>query len=267
MTVDATTQKKKTHKPKTKKVSKQNIYYIIFLVLWAGLSIVASQYITMLPMVAILGAENFQKPFWVLIYYIISYAIALALVFLLAPKLFELYRAKRHSKTQQEENPLAPSVAEIGINKPPTFVDIGLAPIAYIAYAIVASVIINFFSFFSWFDANEEQNVGFGYFLSTSDRLIAMAAIVFIAPIVEELIMRGWLYGKLRSKTGVALSIFLTSIIFAVLHGQLNVGISVFVLSCTLCGLREITGTLWSSILLHILNNGIAFYIVYVAGF
>ena len=28
----------------------------------------------------------------------------------------------------------------------------------------------------------------------------AMLAIVFIAPIVEEIIMRGWLYGKLRDK-------------------------------------------------------------------
>ena len=62
----------------------------------------------------------------------------------------------------------------------------------------------------------------------------------------------------------IPLAIFLTSILFAVLHGQLNVGITVFVLSVVLCGLREITGTIWSGMLLHILSNGIAFYILYI---
>lgn len=264
----ATAKKKNSEtKPRTRKIKKNDVYYIIFLVLWAGLSIVASQYFTALPMAALLGYENFQKPFWTLIYYIICYTIALILVFILPPKLFKLYQNKYKAKKVTEENLLATSPAEIGISKPPTFVDIGLAPIGYIAYAVIANVIIGFFSFFSWFNADEKQDVGFSYFLSTGDRLMAMLAIVFIAPIVEELIMRGWLYGKLRGRLGIAMSIFLTSIIFAVLHGQLNVGITVFVLSCVLCGLREITGTLWSSVLLHILNNGIAFYIVYISGF
>lgn len=77
--------------------------------------------------------------------------------------------------------------------------------------------------------------------------------------------MRGWLYGKLRSRLKVPLAILLVSIVFAFLHGQWNVGVGVFVLSLVLCGLREITGTIWSGILLHIISNGIAFYLLYIA--
>lgn len=92
-----------------------------------------------------------------------------------------------------------------------------------------------------------------------------MLALVIIAPIAEEIIMRGWLYGKLRSRLKVPLAILLVSIVFAFLHGQWNVGVGVFVLSLVLCGLREITGTIWSGILLHIISNGIAFYLLYIA--
>ena len=92
-----------------------------------------------------------------------------------------------------------------------------------------------------------------------------MIALVFIAPIAEEILMRGWLYGKLRTKLKAPLAILLVSLVFALLHGQWNVGVTVFSLSLVLCTLREITGTIWSGIILHMLSNGIAFYLLYVA--
>ena len=59
----------------------------------------------------------------------------------------------------------------------------------------------------------------------------------------------------------------LTSIVFAFLHGQWNVAVTVFALSLILCSMREITGTIWSGVLLHMLSNGIAFYLLYIGGF
>ena len=117
---------------------------------------------------------------------------------------------------------------------------------------------------FPWFDAEQAQDVGFNGLISGPDRFFAMLALVFIAPIVEELVMRGWLFGKLRAKLKFVPAMLLTSLLFAVLHGQWNVGVSVFFLSIIMCSLREITGSLWSGILLHMLNNGIAFYILYI---
>ena len=91
---------------------------------------------------------------------------------------------------------------------------------------------------------------------------------------MEEVIFRGWLYGKLRQKlsgktseiTGIIISILLVSLLFGIVHMQWNVGVNVFALSVVLCVLREITGTIYSGILVHMLKNGIAFYFLYVAG-
>ncbi|RYZ49901.1 MAG: CPBP family intramembrane metalloprotease, partial [Sphingobacteriales bacterium] len=55
-----------------------------------------------------------------------------------------------------------------------------------------------------------------------------------------------------------------TSIVFGAIHGQWNVAVDVFALSLILCSLREITGSIWAGVLLHMLKNGIAFYFLFI---
>lgn len=258
-----------TKKPKKHlKITKESVLFAVFLVAWACLASIAGQYVIAIPMALILGAA-IEQPGWMLIYYILTYLITLALVILIPPQVVKLYR-KRHSKVNKPaldklEADLSVSASDMGVQHTPTFVDIGLAPVGYVAYIMIAMVLTSIMSMFAWFNAGESQDVGFGYFITDLDRIWAMLAIVFIAPLAEELIMRGWLYGKLRRKWNVLPAMLITSLAFAVLHGQWNVGVSVFALSMVLCTLREITGTIWSGILLHMLSNGIAFYMLYVA--
>ena len=90
--------------------------------------------------------------------------------------------------------------------------------------------------------------------------------VAVIAPIMEEIIFRGFLYGKLRVRIPKWVAIFVTSLVFGLVHLQWNVGISVFAMSIVTCTLREITGTIYAGMLVHIINNAVAFYLVYVAG-
>lgn len=218
-----------------------------------------------IPFAFLLG-DKVNQPFWLCLYYLLVYTLSLLLIIVVPPKLAKFYQSRKKSQQEPSNLPeLQTTREEIGLSDFPTLIDIGLAPIAYVAYLIVSFVCTSAMSVFPWFNAEETQDVGFSYFITTQDRVFAMLATVFIAPIAEEIIMRGWLYGKLRAKLKIPLAMIITSFVFALLHGQWNVGVSVFALSLILCGLREITGTIWSGMLLHMLSNGIAFYLLYIA--
>ncbi len=250
-------------KPKVKpksKITKNTIYYIVFLIAWAGLSTIAGQLIVGFIMSLLLG-KQINQPIWTATYQFLAYALALLSIIFIPPKLAHTLH-REHKLSAHVVDELKTNPAELGLNDLPTFVDIGLAPIAYILYSILANFVLNLMEVFPWFNGDQTQDLGFNYFSSGLNKLIAVIALVFIAPIAEELIMRGWLYGKLRKKTPAIVAILLVSLLFAVLHDQWNVAISTFILSIILCGLREITGTIYSSILLHILVNGISFYVL-----
>lgn len=265
-----TKKRKKTTKPSFK-INWSTIRYTVFLLVWVMIAMTISQYIIGLPLMWILG-DKFSQPFYTCIYYGLTYVLSLVLVIFVPPAMVRKFQARLAEKTQKHvQKPtsnlpnLKTSREELGLKDLPTLTDVGLAPIAYVAYLIMSYVFTSAMSVFTWFDAEETQDVGFGYFITTGDRVIAMIALVFIAPIAEEIIMRGWLYDKLREKLKIPVAILLTSLLFGFLHGQWNVSVGVFALSIVLCSLREITGTIWSGMLLHMLSNGVAFYLLYIA--
>jgi membrane protease YdiL (CAAX protease family) len=99
---------------------------------------------------------------------------------------------------------------------------------------------------------------------SNADKMVAFAALVILAPIAEELIFRGYLYGKLRTRLSAIPAIILVSVLFGFMHGQWNVGIVVGVMSIFLCIARELTGTIYAGVLMHMIRNGLAFYLLYI---
>ena len=88
--------------------------------------------------------------------------------------------------------------------------------------------------------------------------------LVIIAPVAEELLFRGYLLGKLRKHAPLWVAILVTSVIFGAIHLAWNVGIDVFALSIVLCVVRVVSGSLWPSIMLHMLKNGLAFYLLFI---
>lgn len=151
----------------------------------------------------------------------------------------------------------------IGIHRLPNWQDIGLGVAGFVIYAAVATILLAVLKSLSLVDIDQLQTIG-----STGvygmDRMMVFVALTIVVPFVEELLFRGYLYGRLRgAHAPLWLSASITSLTFGVLHGQWNVGIDVFCLSMVACYLREQTGTVWPGVIMHMIKNMIAFYIAF----
>jgi len=95
---------------------------------------------------------------------------------------------------------------------------------------------------------------------SLRDRLSVVLIAVVAAPLTEELIFRGCLYGILRQVGGKSLAITVSSLLFALIHGHIPSFAGLVILAVGLCLLYEKTGSLWAPILLHAAFNGLSIY-------
>jgi len=84
---------------------------------------------------------------------------------------------------------------------------------------------------------------------------IAAGALI-VAPVVEELFFRGFVFGILRARAGVLPALLLTSAFFAAFHMQPEVILPVFLVGLVLNLLYLRTGSLAHPVLFHVLFNG-----------
>lgn len=98
-------------------------------------------------------------------------------------------------------------------------------------------------------------------FLLKSEGWVARGAVfgiaVIAAPVTEELIFRGCLYGILRKFRGRLVAIPVTSILFALIHGHLPSLPGLLVLAVGLTLVYERCGSLWAPISMHAVFNGL----------
>lgn len=157
------------------------------------------------------------------------------------------------------------TIQEIGLARWPSWMDLGMAPTGLIVYLIFSAILIAVMSaLVPGIDMNQVQNTGFADVSHRYEYILAFITLILIAPLFEEILFRGYLYGKLRKVVPMWVTILAVSLLFAAVHGQWNVGIDVFALSIVLCGLREMTGNIWAGVLLHMLKNSIAFYFLFI---
>ena len=160
---------------------------------------------------------------------------------------------------------LVTSRRELGLDRLPQWRDIGMAPIGFIGYYVGSLILTTVVTVLvPGFDLTQAQDTGFTNLTRPYEYILAFLTLVVLAPVAEEVLFRGYLYGKLRRWVGFLLGALLTSVVFGAVHGQWNVGLDVFVLSLVMCSLREVTGSIWAGILLHMLKNGLAFYLLFM---
>ncbi|MCL2094628.1 CPBP family intramembrane metalloprotease [Candidatus Saccharibacteria bacterium] len=154
---------------------------------------------------------------------------------------------------------------EIGLTGWPTWADIFLGVAGMIPYILLsAGLLWGFQRLLPGANWEQDQYIGgFSFLRSGADFFIAFLALVVVVPILEEAIFRGVLYSKLKSGLPTVAAVIISSLLFAIAHGQLNVAVATFALALVACGLREITGTIYAPILLHAVKNGLAFYLLF----
>ena len=93
----------------------------------------------------------------------------------------------------------------------------------------------------------------------------AIVTVVVMAPLFEEVIFRGVLLESTRVRYGVVAAWLLSSAIFGIVQVHPTVVVNAFVMGLVLAFIYLRTDSLWSAIILHAINNGIA-YLALIAG-
>jgi membrane protease YdiL (CAAX protease family) len=88
-------------------------------------------------------------------------------------------------------------------------------------------------------------------------------AIVIIAPFIEELLFRGYIYRQIRDGSSKWTAILVTGFLFSLAHFNIITFIPIFILGIFMGFLRERTGSIFPSTLFHSANNLVAlFYLI-----
>lgn len=165
------------------------------------------------------------------------------------------------------------SLSSIGLGRLPKGSDFGYALVTFGIYFVLAAMVLAIVNYvLPVVDLEQKQQIGFENATSPAALSLVFITLVILPPLVEEIMIRGFLYSGLRRRFTKLVAALVASLIFAAAHLQLGTGVpplyvaavDTFVLSMVLIILRERTGSLWSGIFVHALKNGLAFTVLFV---
>lgn len=163
---------------------------------------------------------------------------------------------------------------EIGLGRGPRPSDAGYGVLTFVIYFVLLAIILALVGIFApGINLDQEQQIGFeGAKEGGGGLALVFISLVILPPIVEEILVRGFLYSGLRRKYNKLTAALFASAVFGIAHLQLGSGapplyvaaIDTFVLSMVLIALREKTGSIWAGMGVHALKNGLAFLALFV---
>ncbi len=221
------------------------------LIIFAAMAYIASQYVVgaVVGALGLIGVTwQLTSPVSLLILRVVVYILMVAML------LGGMWLYRRHL-----------SLADIGLVRLAQWRDIGLSLVGALAYVALTLIVATIAQKVPGYDSAQVQDLGFSRLYST-ELLVAFIALVILTPIFEEIIFRGFLYGRLRKFKVIPwwVSAMIVSALFGLAHMQWNVGLDVFCLSMVACVLRELTDSIWAGILLHMMKNMLAFVVTFV---
>jgi membrane protease YdiL (CAAX protease family) len=169
--------------------------------------------------------------------------------------------------------------AEIGLAQAlPRWRDLLLAPLVYVTAMIVMLIITQLLVALHLDGAlnlTQKQAIGFQNVTPGIELMLVYISLALMAPVAEEMLFRGYLFGKLRKYLPAWSTILLTAVVFGAMHLagvtneghfqlQWNVMIVTMILAIGLGLLREYTGSIWAGIVTHMIMNSISFVVLFV---
>ena len=124
-------------------------------------------------------------------------------------------------------------------------------------------------------------NLGYGFFIGLFDlqvqpdfaplfdgtispNLIFLGGAI-VAPMVEEIIFRGFIFAGLRQRYGWVKSALMSSALFALIHFQPAAILPIFILGLIFSYLYHLSGSIWPAVIMHMSTNALGLGTVYFA--
>jgi membrane protease YdiL (CAAX protease family) len=148
--------------------------------------------------------------------------------------------------------------AQFGLRPTPAWRAIGWMALAFASYLLLS------FAWGALIDVNEPDNLpeSLGVDESTVALVAVCVLVTVVAPIAEELLFRGYMFGALRNWRGPWVAALITGALFGAIHAgstDAEFLLPLAILGVALALLRWRTASLLPCIALHAFNNGIAF--------
>jgi membrane protease YdiL (CAAX protease family) len=130
---------------------------------------------------------------------------------------------------------------------------------------MVLSFAFNFFYslFLALFDLRMQVDL-VPIFAELSSPWWLLAGGVIVAPVVEELFFRGFVFAGLRQRYDWKKAAFISSALFAVIHVTPTAMIPVFILGYIFAYLYHRSNSIWPAILMHVSTNALGLGLAYV---
>ncbi|MBR3645367.1 MAG: CPBP family intramembrane metalloprotease [Lachnospiraceae bacterium] len=172
------------------------------------------------------------------------------------PVMFALYRYD--FKVRRQEGRLVKCIYRYKI---PKYL---IIPFFAVFTMYFGNVLINIVSMFVPQNFNDEfgevSNV-----LNSGSVWVRVLATVVGAPIMEELLMRGLMYNRLKDYLGYIWAGLISSIAFGIIHMNLIQGLYAFIIGLALIYVYEKYKSIWAPIIMHAACNGASMLLTYIS--
>jgi membrane protease YdiL (CAAX protease family) len=129
---------------------------------------------------------------------------------------------------------------------------------------MIASLAFNFIyaSLLSRFGLEIQPNIEL-IFQATDFPLILLFGGAIIAPFVEEIFFRGFVFTGLRGRWGWSRAALASAGLFALVHLIPTSILPIFILGLIFAYLFQVSGSIWPAVLMHMLTNSAALFLAY----